>query len=201
MSDYGADENPDIPAAQNLAFTKGFMPLDKTNVMQWTYPDDVIVRKLANKQDKSNALFKFAPEPPPGPIPPVLDPVPAGDACIFCWGNGKDFGVGETPSSLVVVIQNVEKGPSWPPISGDPPNGTFELTQVGGTPCGYEFEDGDFTMILLFAPVTTVILIRNKPILIVSFQDLNLGCSTFFENTVTLPFVGGTATVFIPPIA
>lgn len=57
MSDYGADANPDIPKAIDLAQTKGFMPLDNSNVMQWTYWGGRVVRKLANRQDKSNILF------------------------------------------------------------------------------------------------------------------------------------------------
>ena len=59
MSDYGADENPDIFKAQELAFTQGFMPIENSNVMQWTYDGGVVVRKLANRKDHSNCLFKI----------------------------------------------------------------------------------------------------------------------------------------------
>lgn len=200
MSDYGADENPSILAAQDLAYTKGFMPLDRTNVMQWTYPDDVTVRKLANKNGKSNALFKFAPPEPPGPIPPELDPVPAGDACVICWGNGLPFGVGETPESLVVVIQDVKKGLSWIPLFGEPPNGTFELSQDPIVPCDFGFEDDDYIMALGFGPPNATFLIRNKPTMVPSFSGSGVLCSTFFVSTENALFVGGTATIFIPPI-
>jgi len=57
MSEYGSDEKPDLNKATNLAYTLGFMPLDRSNVMQWTYPGGKVVRKLANRQDKSNILF------------------------------------------------------------------------------------------------------------------------------------------------
>jgi hypothetical protein len=59
MSDYGADSTPDLNKAQDLAYDMGFLPLRNSNVMQWTYDDDVVVRKIANRQDHSNCLFKF----------------------------------------------------------------------------------------------------------------------------------------------
>jgi hypothetical protein len=59
MSDYGADQNPDIPKARQLAFGDGFIPLDGVNVMQWTYTDGNprVVRKLAKGGKHSNILF------------------------------------------------------------------------------------------------------------------------------------------------
>lgn len=57
MSEYGSDSNPDLEKAYELATAFGFMPLEKTNVMQWTLDDGQVVRKLANKQGKSNILF------------------------------------------------------------------------------------------------------------------------------------------------
>lgn len=58
MSDYGADTDPDLEKAYQLATSQGFMPSEKTNVMQWTFIG-YVVRKLANKSDKSNILFKI----------------------------------------------------------------------------------------------------------------------------------------------
>lgn len=59
MSDYGADENPDMNKAVDLAYDQGFLPLVKTNVMQWTYDGGVVVRKLAHRQTGSNVLFEI----------------------------------------------------------------------------------------------------------------------------------------------
>jgi len=59
MSDYGADADPNLILATELAYNQGFLPLDKSNVMQWTYAAGIVVRKLANKQDSSNVLFKI----------------------------------------------------------------------------------------------------------------------------------------------
>jgi len=53
MSDYGADANPNMARTYDLMVTKGFVPLKKTNVMQWTYSGRVVV-KLANRSDKTN---------------------------------------------------------------------------------------------------------------------------------------------------
>lgn len=59
MSDYGADENPDLNIANDFVNGKNFAPLGNTNVMQWTYSDDVVVQKFARRLDSTNILFKF----------------------------------------------------------------------------------------------------------------------------------------------
>ena len=59
MSDFGADKKPDVNIAQDFSFDKNFTPLSRTNVMQWTYADDVVVQKFANRKDNTNILFKF----------------------------------------------------------------------------------------------------------------------------------------------
>lgn len=59
MSDYGADKNPDLNLATQITKTDKVLPLDKSNVMQWTYPGGVIVQKYANKQNASNLHVKF----------------------------------------------------------------------------------------------------------------------------------------------
>lgn len=200
MSNYGADENPSIPAAQDLAFTKNFLPQGKPLVEQWTYLDGKVVRKLASKIDKSNVLFRLGGPGFEPPEPPPLDPVPAGDSCTVCWGNGKPFGVGETPDTVVVVIAGVEKGPGWMAGDGEPPNGTFDLEQLGGFPCRFIFQDDDRIVQIIFGPAAGVFQVINKPIFLQSFFAIGSECQTFFTNTVTNEFVGGTATIYIPPI-
>jgi len=59
MSDYGADKKPDMNLATDIAFTKALIPDTNANVMQWTYPNGVIVQKFANRRDKSNCLIKL----------------------------------------------------------------------------------------------------------------------------------------------
>ena len=59
MSDYGADAKPDINVAELLAYDYGFIKDDKSNVMQWTYPGDGRVQKIANRKGHTNILFKL----------------------------------------------------------------------------------------------------------------------------------------------
>jgi hypothetical protein len=59
MSDYGADENPDLNIATDITIVDGLMPYEKTNVMQWTYEEGLFVQKYASKQGKSNLLVLF----------------------------------------------------------------------------------------------------------------------------------------------
>jgi len=59
MSNYGADANPNLSLATEVTKVNKFAPLPKTNVMQWTYPDGVVVQKYANKQDHTNIHVKF----------------------------------------------------------------------------------------------------------------------------------------------
>lgn len=201
MSDYGADKDPSIPAAQDLAWAKKLLNLDGVNVMQWSYGGNHVVRKLAHRLTHSNVLVKFDDPPPPPIIPPDLPPVPAGDACTVCWGDGKPFGVGETPESVTVVIQNIEKGPGWMAGDGEPPNGTFLLTQNVGVACRFDFEDGSFVMQYLSLVGFGAFVVINKPNTITSFLDTGIACQTFFVNTITGKFINGTATIFIPPIS
>jgi len=58
MSDYGADATPDMAKTFELMVGQGFLPVDNSNVMQWTY-GDCVVRKLANRKDHTNILFKI----------------------------------------------------------------------------------------------------------------------------------------------
>jgi hypothetical protein len=59
MSDFGEDKNPDLNIATEIALVKKLAPMQKVNVMQWTYPGGVIVQKYASKQGKTNLLVKF----------------------------------------------------------------------------------------------------------------------------------------------
>lgn len=190
MSNYGADSDPDIRKAIELAYTWGLLPLDKTNVMQWTYPSGVVVRKLAHRKTGSNVLIKFG-----------LTPVPAGDPCTICWGNGKPFGPGETPNKVTIVIEGVEKGPGWTSGMGEPPNGTFILTQHVVSSCLFLFENDDFILRWSTGARQPLFQITQKPSSEISFLTPAIPCRTFYENTITDSFVGGTATIFIPPIA
>lgn len=59
MSDYGADRNVDLNIARDMIFDKNFMPMEKSNSMQWSYATGTFVQKYARKADHSNILFKI----------------------------------------------------------------------------------------------------------------------------------------------
>ena len=59
MSDYGADENPDLNIARKLVYTDGLVNQDKSNVMQWTYSGGYRVQKLACRKDHTNVHIKL----------------------------------------------------------------------------------------------------------------------------------------------
>lgn len=58
MSNYGAIENPSKSAAQDIGFTKGFIPDGDSWIMEWPLDDEQSMRKIARRVDKSNCLFK-----------------------------------------------------------------------------------------------------------------------------------------------
>ncbi len=59
MSDYGADKNPDLNIATGIAKVQLLLPDPKANVMQWTYPNGVVVQKFASRRDGSNCHIKL----------------------------------------------------------------------------------------------------------------------------------------------
>ena len=54
MSNYGADEFPDLNVATELAYEKSLIPISKVNTMQWSYDSAIAVVKLAHRKTKTN---------------------------------------------------------------------------------------------------------------------------------------------------
>jgi len=61
MSDYGSDKKVDLNIARKMIFGKNFMPMSKSNSMQWSYADGTFVQKYARRADHSNIHFKIDP--------------------------------------------------------------------------------------------------------------------------------------------
>ena len=59
MSDYGADENPDMNITQKIAHEYNFMPLPRANVMMWDGDSTTPYLKIAHRQTATNIHFKF----------------------------------------------------------------------------------------------------------------------------------------------
>lgn len=189
MNFDGSESVPDLNKATFLAFDDKAVPIDGSFIAEWRYPSGVVTRRIANRQGHTNIIFKMK-----------LDPVPAGSACTLCWGTDKPFGTGGTPSTVTVVIENVEKGPDWQPGFGEPPNGAFEFAQQGGIPCRYIFGNAEFDMSLNFGPVSPEIDVLSLIIFSSAFFASGDNCQAFYENEVTDFFINGTATIFVPPV-
>lgn len=190
MNFDGSESIPDLNKATFLAFDDKTVPIDDSWIAEWRYPSGVVTRRIANRQGHTNIIFKMK-----------LDPVPAGDPCTVCWGTGKPFGSGQTPETINVVIENVEKGPGWIPDFGEPPNGAFRLSQIGGFPCRYVDADGIYNLIFTLGPDNASFSVFHIPGFVPSFDASGVECQTVFLNIITDEFVNGTATIFIPPIA
>lgn len=131
--------------------------------------------------------------------PDDLPDVPAGVACVNCWGFGKPFGSGSTPESIELTVEGVVPGPLWVPGNGSLPDGTYTLDQLGGAPCFYEANP--LLMVSLFvrfnADNTFIELYSTTFVL--AFQSLGGSpCSTVRSNQLDDFFMGGTVTIRIP---
>ncbi|MBA7618976.1 hypothetical protein ES703_26308 [subsurface metagenome] len=64
---------------------------------------------------------------------------PPGNLCATCWGPGKPFGLGPTPSYVFAKFTGMVMCPGLDPRLMEPPNDiTFRLDQVPIAPCFYE---------------------------------------------------------------
>lgn len=189
MNFNGSESIPDLNLATFLAFDDNAVPIKDSWIAEWRYPSGVVTRRIANRQGHTNIIFKME-----------LDPVPAGDPCPICWGLNKPFGPGQTPESVTVVIANVKKGPGWQPSDGEPPDGAFILDQTSGLPCNFFFFDASFFIIFVTDASISSLVIFTTDLTVFIFGSIGIQCQTFYENSLTDPFIGGTATVFVPPV-
>lgn len=136
-------------------------------------------------------------------IPPKDPPpdVPEGSPCVNCWGPGKPFGNGETPSTINVVLSGIEKGPDWGPGSGGAMNGEYVLDQVVGLPCGFQLDIIPFAFIfVLFLPGETQVGANNQAMHNAFTRNGASPCSTVLANEEDEDFTGGVATITIPEV-
>ncbi len=125
----------------------------------------------------------------------IIHPPAVGDSCAFCWGSGKPFGAGPTPSVVSVVFSGIQKGAAWSVADGEPKNGAFRLSQI--SPCS--FNQGDiFSSVFLGwdSSSTGLSSIRAG----VGHFSVNVSekCLLVFENGLINPadrFFGGSAII------
>lgn len=189
MSDYGADKNPDLNIATDLTIVRKLMPLKKTNVMQWTYENGVMIQKYANRQGKSNLLTKQ-----------LVPPIRAGALCSFCWGPDKAFGDVETPDRIWVHISGLGKSVDWTPDLGEPISGKFLLDQDPAVACNFSRVYGKYEIRIMIYPglVASMIIyngITNQWVIgtfVICATTLTGGAQFGFENgliTITIPVI------------
>lgn len=189
MSDYGADENPDLNIATDLTIIDGLMPYLNTNVMQWTYDDGILVQKYASKQGKSNLLVEML-DPPLGP----------GDPCGICWGSGKPFGDVETPDRILVHISGLGKSGDWTASLGEPIDGKFFLDQNPAAACTFSAVSGDYEITIIFFPglVASIIMYQGAT------NQWVLGtfevCATTLTGGAQFGFENGIIIIEIPAV-
>ena len=136
------------------------------------------------------------------PVPPPItpDPVPAGDTCIRCWGAGKEFGDIATPSKITISISGVVKGPNWFPALGEPPDGVFELTQLGFSPCGYGLTAGGIAYTAGFNQFGTEVTITDLIFGTVYFSMSENICELLTFSFDLGFFDGGTILIILPGV-
>ncbi|GAI40000.1 unnamed protein product, partial [marine sediment metagenome] len=135
--------------------------------------------------------------PPVVPIPPVAP----GEPCPICFGLGGPWGE-DTPSSVVLTVEGVEKGTGWSPIDGEPWNGTLNLLQTHPLiPCDWQIPApyAPRAILELFAGQTRV-RVWNADGNQEFIGFINSPCIKVIPNLALLFFTNGTATITIPEV-
>ncbi|MCK5617168.1 hypothetical protein KAR91_85685 [Candidatus Pacearchaeota archaeon] len=126
-----------------------------------------------------------------------ITPPPPGSFCAICWGSGRPFGAGPTPSVVTIQFSGIEKGDLWVPADGEPPNNNYRLEQSSS--CVYEFLNADTAIFLewrigsvfcrmIFNSVNAFLIETADPCILV------LETSLFPPG---VPFQGGEATILL----
>lgn len=125
----------------------------------------------------------------------IIEPPAAGVGCAICWGSGKPFGAGPTPSVLTVAVEGIEKGTGWVSGDGEPPNGTYRLDQL--QPCGWTVTVGATTVTLIYFSNQSTARVRIGVIIALA-ADLTDICQLAYENQLSpvgAKFINGTFSV------
>lgn len=83
-----------------------------------------------------------------------LPPNEAGNPCGICWGAGKEFGEGPTPTVITAQLYSLQPGEFWNPAH-ELLLLTPHLLIQGGQPCFWAVQDEFFTWQLQYFNFTT----------------------------------------------
>jgi hypothetical protein len=134
----------------------------------------------------------------PGPI--ILPPVFPGSPCPVCWGEGKAFGDGDTPESIVLSFSGISKGPNWVLGDGEPIDGKIECFQAIG-PCNYQKPFFTPTIDLFWTDFNTSVSVLDSSLGIAHFFAVSPNlCESLLLNELDDHFAGGSCKVIIPGV-
>lgn len=100
-----------------------------------------------------------------------LKPNEPGDACFDCWGEGKPFGEGPTPKTVIVTLSDFQPAKFWDQ-SFDQTLLTPHLLEQSFDACSYEIDDAGFNWFLWWKPTETLLVV----------QHVNLASNAFFHR-------------------
>lgn len=117
-----------------------------------------------------------------------------GDDCVHCWLAGF------TPRVLGIVFSGIERGALWLPAYGQPPNGSFLMTQDLIKPCEWLADLApDWYAAYNTTDVNSATVFRRTFFVFPFFSLNNPPCTEFFLNDAAVPagntFYGGQCQV------
>lgn len=89
-----------------------------------------------------------------------LTPNEPGNTCSICWGVGKTFGNGPTPTVVELRLTSLLPGEFWDQASEQNLLTTHWLEQQVN-PCRFEITDGNFLWFVEWGPSATLVAVRN----------------------------------------
>jgi len=137
------------------------------------------------------------------PIPrlPPTEPVPPGNPCNNCWGEGGYFEIPETPSEIEISFSGIQKGEQWESWMVEPFNNVYTLEQSGWSNCTFVTYNQNWEISVEFrADETAVFIVRVNPY-VVMFRSYSISrCILFLLNEEDRAFKSGTALITVPVV-
>lgn len=107
--------------------------------------------------------------------PALYDFVPTGTGCLTCYN------LAESPETLFLSFQGIQKGDNWTPVFPPPPNLIFELTHSFG--CVWTFNDATWFVRWDNSAAQQIIQLRFNPTGDNAFFTTSAGNCSFSEDS------------------
>jgi len=126
----------------------------------------------------------------------IID-IPVGVDCPDCWGISSPYPYFQTPEYVFATFSGISKGSSWSGFYGEPPNGTYKLTQEV-QPCYFSIGYTPVWVVCHFGSVYSWVSLHH-PVLLLLFQCTTTGCLVGGTNSYDDPagqvFYGGNVII------